>query len=229
MTSGADGSLAIVGLKLLSIQPLEYGKLVRPEHNQADQGGGGGRYDAAHVMAEREFFVICPNCGSEVSPYVTECPYCGNRLRKRAPDLKKQKKAEEKEERKAEKKRERLRAQYEGGSASGGGAAPGAWLERSGRPVATGVLVTISIVASILAASNIPDMSDWMLANLVYLGNFTSTPTVLLDRALHSPFGRVRVCLPVRRSRCSALGSNGDSALWPLSRCGSSAALPGSG
>ena len=40
-------------------------------------------------MAERELFVICPNCGSEASPYVTECPYCGNRLRKRAPDLRK--------------------------------------------------------------------------------------------------------------------------------------------
>ncbi|MGK2878960.1 MAG: rhomboid family intramembrane serine protease [Solirubrobacterales bacterium] len=131
-------------------------------------------------MPEREFFVICNNCGSEVSPYVTECPYCGTRLRKSAPDLKKQKKAEEKEERKAEKRRERLRAQYEGGSSSGGGAAPGAWLERTGRPIATGALVAISIVASILAASNIPDVSDWMLANLVYLGNFTSTPTVLL-------------------------------------------------
>jgi membrane associated rhomboid family serine protease len=31
--------------------------------------------------------VVCKNCGSEVSPYITECPYCGNRLRKRAPKL----------------------------------------------------------------------------------------------------------------------------------------------
>jgi membrane associated rhomboid family serine protease len=31
--------------------------------------------------------VICKNCGSEVSPYITECPYCGQRLRKRAPKL----------------------------------------------------------------------------------------------------------------------------------------------
>ncbi len=31
--------------------------------------------------------MICKNCGSEVSPYITECPYCGNRLRKRAPKL----------------------------------------------------------------------------------------------------------------------------------------------
>jgi membrane associated rhomboid family serine protease len=32
-------------------------------------------------------FVVCRNCGSEVSPYVTECPYCGQRVRKRAPKL----------------------------------------------------------------------------------------------------------------------------------------------
>ena len=34
-----------------------------------------------------ELSVVCKSCGSEVSPYVTECPYCGNRLRKRAPRL----------------------------------------------------------------------------------------------------------------------------------------------
>ena len=38
-------------------------------------------------MSETELSVICKNCGSEVSPYVTECPYCGARLRKRAPKL----------------------------------------------------------------------------------------------------------------------------------------------
>ena len=31
--------------------------------------------------------MVCKSCGSEVSPYVTECPYCGHRLRKRAPEL----------------------------------------------------------------------------------------------------------------------------------------------
>ncbi|MEX2107383.1 MAG: rhomboid family intramembrane serine protease [Solirubrobacterales bacterium] len=38
-------------------------------------------------MSGTELSVICKNCGSEVSPYVTECPYCGTRLRKRAPKL----------------------------------------------------------------------------------------------------------------------------------------------
>ena len=34
-----------------------------------------------------DLFVICKNCQSEVSPYITECPYCGSRLRKRAPKI----------------------------------------------------------------------------------------------------------------------------------------------
>jgi membrane associated rhomboid family serine protease len=38
-------------------------------------------------VSSPELSVVCKSCGSEVSPYVTECPYCGHRLRKRAPDL----------------------------------------------------------------------------------------------------------------------------------------------
>jgi membrane associated rhomboid family serine protease len=34
-----------------------------------------------------DLFVVCKHCGSEVSPYITECPYCGQRLRRRAPKL----------------------------------------------------------------------------------------------------------------------------------------------
>ena len=37
-----------------------------------------------------DLFVVCKTCGSEVSPYITECPYCGSRLRKRAPKLDKE-------------------------------------------------------------------------------------------------------------------------------------------
>ncbi len=38
-------------------------------------------------MTEVDLNVICKHCGAEVSPYITECPYCGQRLRKRAPKL----------------------------------------------------------------------------------------------------------------------------------------------
>src|SRR5215212_6685291 len=38
-------------------------------------------------MTEPDLFVICKNCSAEVSPYVTECPYCGQRVRKRASKI----------------------------------------------------------------------------------------------------------------------------------------------
>lgn len=39
------------------------------------------------MSSRPDLFVVCKSCGSEVSPYVTECPYCGKRLRKRAPKI----------------------------------------------------------------------------------------------------------------------------------------------
>src|SRR5438552_3547972 len=39
------------------------------------------------MSSSADLFVICKQCGSEVSPYITECPYCGHRLRRRAPKL----------------------------------------------------------------------------------------------------------------------------------------------
>ncbi len=46
-----------------------------------------------------DLFVVCKSCGSEVSPYITECPYCGNRLRKRAPKIDRDGKVSEKRRR----------------------------------------------------------------------------------------------------------------------------------
>ena len=45
------------------------------------------QYDHRAVPQAPDLFVVCKNCGSEVSGFVTECPYCGARLRKRAPKL----------------------------------------------------------------------------------------------------------------------------------------------
>lgn len=90
--------------------------------------------------------MVCNNCGSEVSPYVTECPYCGHRLRKRAPDLKKQRKREEDEAAKAEKRRRQTKRMLTGG---GGRSEVPSYL-KSGRPTsAITALIVLSVVASI--------------------------------------------------------------------------------
>ena len=38
-------------------------------------------------MTATESNVVCGKCGAEVSSFITECPYCGSRLRDRAPEL----------------------------------------------------------------------------------------------------------------------------------------------
>jgi membrane associated rhomboid family serine protease len=62
-------------------------------------------------MSSPELSVVCKSCGSEVSPYVTECPYCGHRLRKRAPRLEREgdeiRVHESRRERRRREKRER--------------------------------------------------------------------------------------------------------------------------
>lgn len=140
-------------------------------------------------MAERELFVICSNCGSECSPYVTECPYCGHRLRKRAPDLKKAKAREEKDEKRAAKKREKLRAQYEGG---GGEPKPGSYLNSfSSIHVATTVLIVASVVVSIVAR-----VDTWVGLNLVFLGDLPGDPWQLLTAPMvQGGMGYGFVCL----------------------------------
>src|SRR5215218_8510477 len=58
-------------------------------------------------MAETELSVVCKSCGSEVSPYVTECPYCGTRLRKRAPKLERRGEGREPRESRRDRRRRR--------------------------------------------------------------------------------------------------------------------------
>ena len=86
-----------------------------------------------------DLFVVCKKCGSEVSPYITECPYCGTRLRKRAPKL--ERGGVPKEPKAARRRRPtlgRLRP----------GEIPGIKADR--RPYATILLVLGSIVASLV-------------------------------------------------------------------------------
>jgi membrane associated rhomboid family serine protease len=87
-----------------------------------------------------DLFVICKSCGSEVSPYITECPYCGNRLRKRAPKL-------DREGRVAEKRRRR-RPPAPSLSRLRAGEIPG--IRAEARPYATAVLVVLGLVGCLL-------------------------------------------------------------------------------
>src|SRR5215218_432642 len=52
-------------------------------------------------VSEPDLFVVCKNCSAEVSPYVTECPYCGQRVRKRAPRIERGEPLEERRSRTA--------------------------------------------------------------------------------------------------------------------------------
>jgi len=90
-----------------------------------------------------DLFVICKNCGSEVSPYITECPYCGSRLRKRAPKLGRDGRPAEKERRRA-----RRRAPAPSLGPLRRGEMPG--IRPDGRPYLTIALVLASLVLLVL-------------------------------------------------------------------------------
>jgi membrane associated rhomboid family serine protease len=80
-----------------------------------------------------DLFVVCKNCQAEVSPYITECPYCGNRLRKRAPKLEKARRQAERRSRTQRPRLARLRKDE----------IPGIRVDR--RPYATIALVLASV------------------------------------------------------------------------------------
>jgi membrane associated rhomboid family serine protease len=91
-----------------------------------------------------DLFVVCKKCGEEVSPYITECPYCGTRLRKRAPKIERdgtvsdpapQPKPRKARRRPPTPRLGRLRS----------GEIPGVRGDVTGRPYATLVLTTISL------------------------------------------------------------------------------------
>jgi membrane associated rhomboid family serine protease len=102
------------------------------------------------VAGQPDLFVVCKSCGSEVSPYITECPYCGNRLRKRAPKLDKGgvPKPPKRRRRPSAPALSRMRP----------GEIPG--IRTDGRPYATLALVLGAIVFTILIRSGIVDGLD---------------------------------------------------------------------
>ena len=96
-------------------------------------------------MSEPDLFVVCKNCSSEVSPYVTECPYCGQRVRKRAPKIDRRGPNEEAEPRTRRMRPPRL-------SPLRRGEIPG--IAHESRPYATAAMVLLSLAVTILLATN---------------------------------------------------------------------------
>jgi membrane associated rhomboid family serine protease len=93
-------------------------------------------------VSQPDLFVVCKNCGSEVSPYVTECPYCGQRVRKRAPKLDRSSGEPEQKRRKRQRKLPRLRAEEIAGIAP------------ENRPYATFALIAACVAGMLLYAAS---------------------------------------------------------------------------
>jgi len=91
-----------------------------------------------------DLFVVCKNCRNEVSPYITECPYCGTRLRKRAPKIERDGRVSDKG------RRPRRRTSAPRLSKLRAGEIPGLRGEHTGRPWATLTLVVLSLFGYLL-------------------------------------------------------------------------------
>ena len=104
-------------------------------------------------VSEPDLFVICKSCSAEVSPYVTECPYCGQRVRKRAPKLERESPAEPPPRTRAMPRpapRTRRRSSEPPRERSGA-ATP--WVAPDTRPYGVYVLIALSLVATIAGAA----------------------------------------------------------------------------
>src|SRR3954454_25264210 len=98
-----------------------------------------------------DLYLVCKSCGAEVSPYITECPYCGTRIQKRAPKL--DRGGVPKAPRKARSRPHlpRLRP----------GEIPGIRADRRGWMV--WVLVVASALVTVPIKSGIPDLANFQL------------------------------------------------------------------
>ena len=99
-------------------------------------------------VSQPDLFVVCRNCGSEVSPYVTECPYCGQRIRKRAPKIERDEEGGPQPKRRRRPRLPRLRA----GEIEG--------IAPDTRPIATMVLIGLSLTMTLLLATDQVGLND---------------------------------------------------------------------
>jgi membrane associated rhomboid family serine protease len=94
-------------------------------------------------VSEPDLFVVCKNCSSEVSPYVTECPYCGQRVRKRAPKI--DRRGREEDPRRSRRMRPPRLSPFRPGEIPG--------IAAESKPYATGALILIALAVILVVAT----------------------------------------------------------------------------
>jgi membrane associated rhomboid family serine protease len=99
-----------------------------------------------------DLFLVCKSCGAEVSPYITECPYCGTRIQKRAPRLDRGGVAKAPRKARSRPQLPRLRP----------GEIPG--IRADHRPWAAWVLVLASLIVTVGLKSALLSLDDFGLA-----------------------------------------------------------------
>ena len=174
----------------------------------------------------QDLFVVCKSCGSEVSPYITECPYCGNRLRKRAPKLDRDGRIAEKPTRRPSPSLPRLRR----------GEIPG--IRHDARPYTTIVLVVLGIAGCLLWRTSAVSLSQlvvfghlgsdwWRVFTAPFVYNNTGYAIVALGTI--ALFGTLleRRHGPVLLLALFLLGGVGG--MWLAARFSSQVALGGNG
>jgi membrane associated rhomboid family serine protease len=122
-----------------------------------------------------DLFVVCKNCRNEVSPYITECPYCGTRLRKRAPKIERDGSVSQPKARRGRKGRRRSMPRL---PRIRGDEIPGIRGDAGTRPYATIALVVLSLFGYLLlfavnrgdvALVGKPDGQWWRVATTPFL------------------------------------------------------------
>src|SRR3954453_7411691 len=101
------------------------------------------------AVSEPDLFVVFKNCSSEVSPYVTECPYCGQRVRKRAPKIER---GEEEPRRRQRTRRTRSLPKMRRGEIPG--------IQVDTRPYGTILLILVALAASVARSTGSVTVRD---------------------------------------------------------------------
>jgi membrane associated rhomboid family serine protease len=165
-------------------------------------------------MNETELRVVCKSCGAEVSPYVTECPYCGARVRKRAPKLERRDGGLEAKKTRKERRREKQASRT---------------ARFEGRPVVSIALILIPAIALIVRIASGGDLeafgavvapveSGWwrfLTAQFAYLSVgylfVVALALAIFGPALESRLGRVPAAILLVAS-----GALGTVAAWAI-------------